>query len=279
MKSRTRESLMQKTIIFTDLDGTLLDLVRYSFEDALPALDLIQAHGIPLILCSSKTRSEIAGYRQRMDNDHPFISENGGGIFIPQGYFSVPVEGAQILGDYQLITFGLPHAEIRQRFIALREQLGASVRGFTDMAVEEVAALTRLEPDEADLAKQRDFEEPFVFDGAPDEGFLQAIEDAGLTWTQGRVFHIMGRHDKGRAVRFLKALYEREYGTVTTIGLGDSFNDLPMLQSVDLPILVQREDGSYDARIEIAGLLKTQSPGPLGWNETVLQLLSSGVIE
>jgi predicted mannosyl-3-phosphoglycerate phosphatase (HAD superfamily) len=105
---------------------------------------------------------------------------------------------------------------------------------------------------------------------------LRAIEDAGLNWTQGRVFHIMGQHDKGRAVRLLTALYERESGAVTTIGLGDGLNDLPMLQSVDLPVLVQQEDGSFDARIDFAGLTRTQSPGPLGWNETMMQLLASG---
>lgn len=270
---------MQKTIIFTDLDGTLLDLVRYSYEDALPALDMVLAHGIPLILCSSKTRAEIAVYRRRMDNDYPFISENGGGIFIPQGYFATPTEDSKNLDGFHLVALGTPHAEIRRRFIALREQLGVNVRGFTDMTVEEVAALTGLSCDEAALSKQRDFEEPFVFDGAPDTGFLRAIEDAGLNWTQGRVFHIMGQHDKGRAVRLLKALYEREHGTVTTIGLGDSLNDLPMLEAVDHPVLVQQEDGSFDERIDIAGLIRTQSPGPLGWNETVLQLLSSGIIE
>lgn len=270
---------MQKTIIFTDLDGTLLDLVRYSYEDALPALDMVLAHGIPLILCSSKTRAEITVYRRRMDNDYPFISENGGGIFIPQGYFATPTEDSISLDGFHLVALGTPHAEIRRRFIALREQLGVNVRGFTDMTVEEVAALTGLSYDEAALSKQRDFEEPFVFDGAPDAGFLRAIEDAGMNWTQGRVFHIMGQHDKGRAVRLLKALYEREHGTVTTIGLGDSLNDLPMLEAVDHPVLVQQEDGSFDARIDIAGLIRTQSPGPLGWNETVLQLLSSGTIE
>lgn len=268
--------MMQKSIVFTDLDGTLLDLVRYSFEDALPALDLVRAHGIPLILCSSKTRAEIAVYRQRMDNDYPFISENGGGIFIPQGCFAAPVEDSITLDDYQVVTLGIPHAEIRHRFIALRERLGINVRGFTDMEVEEVAKLTGLACDEAALAKQRDFEEPFIFDGAPDAGFLRAIEDAGLTWTQGRVFHIMGQHDKGRAVRLLKALYEREFGMIATIGLGDSLNDLPMLQSVDFPVLVQQEDGSFDARIDFAGLIRTQSPGPLGWNETMMQLLASG---
>ncbi len=76
---------MPKTVIFSDLDGTLLDAVRYSFNDALPALSLIQAHGVPLVLCSSKTRAEIEACRQRMHNFHPFITENGGGIFILVG--------------------------------------------------------------------------------------------------------------------------------------------------------------------------------------------------
>lgn len=264
---------MQKAIIFSDLDGTLLDASSYSFDDALPALSLVQAHAIPLILCSSKTRAEIEACRLRMHNAHPFISENGGGIFIPQGYFSAPLEAATFNG-YQLITLGLPYAEIRSRFVALREQLGTRVRGFADMTAEEVAALTGLSYDEAALAKQRDFDEPFIFDGVPDERFLQAIEDAGLTWTQGRIYHILGKHDKGRAVKILEVLYRQQHGAISSIGLGDAFNDLPLLQAVDRPVLIRHEDGSFDSRIAMDGLLKTQRPGPQGWNEAVLQLLS-----
>lgn len=267
---------MRKTIIFTDLDGTLLDPVNYSFEAALPALELIRSRGIPLVLCSSKTRAELMACRRRLHNGHPFISENGGGIFIPEGYFAAPIEEAEPIDGYRLVALGTHHAEIMHRFAALRERLGVRARGFTDMSAEEVAALTGLEREDAALAKQRDFDEPFVFEGAPDEGFLRAIEEAGLNWTQGRIYHVMGRHDKGRAVRLLKALYEREHGSVETVGLGDSLNDLPMLQSVDLPVLVRHEDGRCDARIGIAGLTETRSPGPLGWNETVLQLLSNG---
>ncbi|MEN6586941.1 MAG: HAD-IIB family hydrolase [Sulfuricella sp.] len=265
---------MQKPIIFTDLDGTLLDATGYSFNDALPALNLVQARGVPLVLCSSKTRAEIVACRRSLHNLHPFISENGGGIFIPQAYFS-PLEAGACDG-YQLITLGLPYAEIRSRFVALREQLGAQVRGFADMTAEEVAELTGLSRDEATLAKQRDFDEPFIFDGAPDERFLQAIEDAGLHWTQGRIFHIMGQHDKGRAVEILVKLYRQELGAITSIGLGDGFNDLPMLRAVDHPVLIRHEDGGFDPRIVIAGLVKTQSPGPRGWNEAVLQLLQTG---
>jgi mannosyl-3-phosphoglycerate phosphatase family protein len=263
---------MKKTVIITDLDGTLLDEASYSYAKAQPALDRVAANGTPLILCSSKTRAELEVYRTRLGNAHPFIAENGGGIFIPQGYFSIPFEAEQSDG-YQLIRLGTPYAEIRKQFVQLREQMHAKVRGFADMSVPEVAALTGLAGDEAALARQRDFDEAFVFEGKTDEDFLRAIETAGLNWTQGRIFHIMGRHDKGRAVGMLISLYRKRFGDVDSIALGDSLNDLPMLQAVDTPVLVRHADGSYDARISVAKLIKTQLAGPAGWNQTVLELM------
>ena len=263
---------MPHTIIVTDLDGTLLDEATYSFTDALPALHSVAKSGIPLILCSSKTRTEIESYRAAINNVHPFISENGGGIFIPRGYFRAPFE-AEELDGYHLIRLGTSYAKIRERFIRLREKPGAKVRGFADMSTAEVAALTGLSESGAALARQRDFEEAFIFEGAPDENFLRAIETAGLNWTQGRIFHIMGNHDKGRAVKMLMSLYERQYGAIASIGLGDSLNDLPMLEAVDRPVLVRHQDGSCDTRITVPGLMRTRLPGPAGWNEAVRQLL------
>ncbi len=263
---------MKTTVIFTDLDGTLLDAATYSHAAALPALNLIAAGGTPLILCSSKTRTELEAYRRRLNNMHPFISENGGGIFIPRGYFAAPIEAKESDG-YQLVQLGTPYAEIRDQFVRLRDQLHAGVRGFADMSSAEVAALTGLSNDEAARAKLRDFDEPFVFDGAADAAFLHAIEAAGLRWTQGRIFHIMGNHDKGRAVNMLISLYRQQYGAIASIGLGDSLNDLPMLIAVDRPVLVRHADGSYDGRIAMPDLLKTQLPGPAGWNQAMLHLL------
>jgi mannosyl-3-phosphoglycerate phosphatase len=266
---------MPKTIIITDLDGTLLHPKTYSFSAALPALALIRERGIPLILCSSKTRAEMEVIRRQLNNGYPFISENGGGIFIPQGYFSAPVDEAEAINGYQLITLGMPYADIRHHFVRLREQFQAKVRGFADMTVEEIAALTGLSCDDAILAKQRDFDEPFIFEGAIDERFLREIEASGLRWTQGRIYHIMGRHDKGRAVNLLTSLYRQQYGATVNIGLGDSLNDLPLLQAVDFPVLVRHEDGNFDSRINLPDLLKTKGIGPLGWNEAVLQLLAT----
>ena len=264
---------MTVVIIFSDLDGTLLHPKSYSFQEAMPALDLIKERGVPLVLCSSKTRAEIEVYRRRLDNCHPFVSENGGGIYIPSGYFPARRSG-DVKDGYEVIALGSPYSEIRKRFLAMRDRLGTAVRGFGDMTIEEVADLTGLTPEEARLAKQRDFEEPFIFTGEPDDRFFREIEGEKLRWTQGRFFHLMGDHHKGRAVNILRKLYEQRDGPVMTIGIGDSLNDLPFLVAVDQPVLVKKESGRYDGRINIPGLVRTRGIGPAGWNEVVLELLT-----
>ena len=265
---------MTQIIIITDLDGTLLHPVTYSFDEALPALELIRTRSIPLILCSSKTMAEIGLYRERLENRDPFISENGGGVFIPEGYFHFPVEG-KLTNGYRVITLGRPYSEVRNVFRDVQKRTGIKARGFGDMDAVEVAQLTGMELSDAELAKQRDFDEPFTFEEEEKRPgvFLKAVEEAGLHWTQGRFYHILGDHDKGKAVKILKGYYERAHGDVKTIGLGDSFNDLPLLQSVDYAVLVQKEDGSYEERIALPRLIKARGIGPAGWNEAVMALI------
>ncbi|KAF5413010.1 MAG: Glucosyl-3-phosphoglycerate/mannosyl-3- phosphoglycerate phosphatase [Candidatus Methanocomedens sp.] len=74
-------------VIYTDMDGTLIDHDTYSYEAALPALDLIRKRNIPLVFCTSKTRAELEVYCKELEIYHPLISENGGAIFIPEDYF------------------------------------------------------------------------------------------------------------------------------------------------------------------------------------------------
>lgn len=265
---------MAKLIIFTDLDGTLLHPTTYSFEDAIPALELIKEKNIPLVLCSSKTKKEIEVYRERLENKHPFISENGGGIFMPEGYFHFPVEG-KIEDGYKVITIGRPYEEIRKVLSVLREGLNIKVKGFGDMSAEEIAVLAGLPLYEAEFTKARDFDEPFIFaEGEPRiTEFLNAIEGAALKWTQGRFYHILGDNDKGKAVSMLKESYKKEYREIATVGLGDSLNDLPFLKEVDYPVIIQREDGSYEKRINLPNLIKSNGVGPKGWNKVITDIL------
>jgi len=303
---------MKKLIIVTDLDGTLLDANTYSFEPAIPALHLLKEKDIPLIICSSKTRKEIEHYRKKLDNHHPFISENGGGIFIPKGYFEFKVQNSEFTvkdneniisakagiqedvdsrlrtagmtemrvfsgeNDYYVISLGAKYSDLRKAIMELHEE-GFKVKGFGDMSAEELADIANMNLDEVKMAKERDFDEPFIFEG--DETQIQklfaAIESKGFNYTQGRFFHILGNSDKGKAVSILIDMFKRKLSQIITIAIGDSPNDMPMLEIVDYPVIVQKPDGSYDERIRISGIRKASGIGPEGWNKAITELINS----
>jgi mannosyl-3-phosphoglycerate phosphatase len=269
---------MQKLIIFTDLDGTLLDYPAYSFEKALPALDLIRQSAIPLILCSSKTRTEIEYYRRKLANDHPFVSENGGGIFIPKKYFDSPLPSASYPieeeADCEVIRLGARYSDLRKAVKELQQE-GFEITGFGDMTAEELADIAKMQVEEAIMAKERDFDEPFVYKGSEHElpRLFNSINQKGFKHTQGRFFHILGNSNKGVAVSILTDLYRNKFRSIKTVAVGDSPNDIPMLESVDFPVLVQKEDGLYDPKIDMPKLMRADGIGPEGWNKAMIEFI------
>jgi mannosyl-3-phosphoglycerate phosphatase len=275
---------MSDLVIFTDLDGTLLDYKTYSFEKALPALALIRQKNVPLVICSSKTRKEIEYYRERLGNDHPFISENGGGIYMPKDYFIFPAgsSGFQIREEngYRVIRLGAKYSDLRKVIETLRQE-GFKVKGFGDMTAEEISVVADMNVYEADMAKERDFDEPFIFEGgeAETQRLFERIRSEGFSVTQGRFFHLLGESDKGKAVSILIEFYRRKLGEIMTIALGDSPNDIPMLENVDRPIVVRKPDGTYDPRIDLPGLERSDGIGPDGWNRTVLAVITGKVLD
>ena len=75
-------------LIFTDLDGSLLDHFDYSFAPAEPLLKQLEQQAIPVICTTSKTLPELLNLRKKLKNTHPFIVENGAAIYVPEGYFN-----------------------------------------------------------------------------------------------------------------------------------------------------------------------------------------------
>lgn len=262
-------------IIFSDLDGTLLCCDTYSFEGATPALEFLRKKNVPLVFCSSKTKAEIMHYRKKLNNYHPFISENGGAIFIPVGYKGFEVDYTRVEGDYWVIELGTRREVLLKALESVCARTVSKIRGFSDMNAEEVARLTGLPQEEARLALERHYSEPFfIMEGDP-RAVLREIENMGLQWTSGgRFLHVIGRSDKGRAVRLLSDIYKNNARDIDwiTIGCGDSLNDLPMLKAVDKAVLLKNLRGVYDPGVRVPGLLYEEN-GPVGWGEAVLRLI------
>ncbi len=261
-------------VIFTDLDGTLLDHETYSWDAARPALERCRRLNAAVVLCSSKTRAELAWLRGEMGLDHPFITENGAGIFVPQGYFPQPAAGAEQVDGLERITLGAPYRDLLSDLTAAAKESGVPIRGFSQMDEAEIAQRTALPLERAHLAKQREFVEPFVVEGGADPApLLAAIERRGRSWTRGgRFFHILGGSNKARAVLALRALYEAQ-GRVRTIGLGDAENDAEMLRACDHAVVVRGKRSAQLAAL-VPQAHQTEQAGPAGWNQAVLALLS-----
>jgi mannosyl-3-phosphoglycerate phosphatase family protein len=269
---------MKQPLIFTDLDGTLLDHATYSCQPAYPALKLIREMRIPLIFCSSKTRKELEHYRRLLDNHDPFVTENGGGIFVPEGYFdfsALPPDLDSIKEPgYTLVRLGAPYSLLRLAVQELRDE-GFAITGFGDMTVAEVSGLTGLNSEQAAMAKEREFDEPFIFYGgvANIDELCERIRAKGLNSVQGNLFHILGNSDKGKAVDILASLFRQSCGEITIVALGDSPNDLPMLRRADYPVAIRKPTGSHDPSFDLPRLIRAEGIGPAGWNEAVLRLL------
>jgi mannosyl-3-phosphoglycerate phosphatase len=125
------------------------------------------------------------------------------------------------------------------------------------------------------LSKNRHFDEPFICEDCDIDALRKSISKKSLNLTEGRLFHLIGDNDKGKAVEVLKELYRAKVGEITTTALGDSPTDISMLRSVDHPVVVQKDDGSYDERLEMPGLIRAKGIGPAGWNTTVIELVNS----
>jgi mannosyl-3-phosphoglycerate phosphatase len=271
-------------LIFTDLDGTLLDPLTYSFQSALPALKTLKKRGIPLIFCTSKTRAETEKIRRQTENTHPFIVENGGAIFIPKNYFPLESKITAELNinekkdaEYQIIEHGTPYPRLREALSQIQSQYPGKIKGFGDLTIEEVATLCKLPKEEAALAKLREYDEPFVLD---EERLLDKIQEAAklsnLQVTQGgRFYHLMGAFDKGKATLLLITIYRHKLTSLRSVALGDSLNDLSMLAAVDTPILLPKQNGLHDPTVKLDRLIFASGIGPTGWCDAVLKIIHS----
>lgn len=265
-------------MIFTDLDGTLLDHDTYRWDKAERALLLCRERRVPVVLVSSKTRAEINPLRLELGLAAPFISENGGGIFFPAESPAEPPPHLILVGELWKWSLGRPYKEVVAALQEIRKEMQCPLRGFSDLSVEEISEHTGLPPDKARLAAMREFDEPFLAPcrkGRKWELLLEAAAIRGLQVTEGgRFFHLHGSCDKGAAVENLTLWYRSAYGPVMTAALGDSPNDFSMLKRADYPVLVKTAQSYPELAQELPSLRTTEEQGPAGWNAAVTALLS-----
>lgn len=259
---------MRHVLIFSDLDGCLLNKSDYQFQEAIPVLARIKCLEIPLILASSKTEPEMRVIADEMQlADAPMICENGGVVFLSR----------QNSAPANKIVLGAERSTILNVLRDLRTKF--QFESFEDMQLEGVQRSTGLTAERAQAALARSCTEPLVWHDSESkiDEFRKILESNALTLTRGgRFWHVAGQTDKGRAMDYICKLREEDAGvSVTTIAIGDSPIDQSMLNLADYPIAIPSPGGVVQVEVSGENSVTAKIPGAAGWADTVSSLLDA----
>ena len=251
-------------LLFTDVDGTLLDAETYRPDAALPGLAAARAAGAPVILNTSKTEAETRALAAELGLDAPFAVENGGGLYVPPGHFG---DG----GEEGLLAFGAAHADILAALDGLRGAF--RFRGLSGLSGRAAEAACGLPAGAVAAARERRFSEPLLWDDdrARLDAFAAALADCGLVLKRGdRFVHVMGDTDKAVAVERLAPRYRARRPGAVSVGLGNGPNDLGMLAAADVAVAIRNPNGRD---IQCPGARVPAGRGPAAWSRAVRELL------
>lgn len=273
--------VISNPLIFTDLDGTLLDHEDYSFEPALQVIHYLKKNNIPIIPNTSKTKAELVELRKELEIVDPFIVENGAAVYLPKTVFQGMENECSCSGAYWCRTFARPRSHWLSVLEQQRQLLPGAFSGFSSMTPEEISKCTGLGIEKALLAATREFGEPLRWHGSDEEKetFVRQIEEEGGTVLQGgRFLHVGDKVNKGVAMQWLKGFYQQSAtnsgrGDFTTIALGDSHNDIDMLECADYAVVIRSPVHGPPPLRRKRRLLFTERTGPAGWAAALKELL------
>ena len=148
--------------------------VQTAFDEFGAALDHA---GIPAVWVTSRSRLQIDDPRRKMDHRHPFIAEGGCGVYLPEGYFHLPIPRTFRLGRFTCVPVAEPLPAASAALEALSSELNVPVVPLRSLSPRELVQNSGLPKQQAELARHRDFDELFFFAGAADSDIKRFVQE------------------------------------------------------------------------------------------------------
>ncbi len=271
--------LAPRVVIFTP--SKLLGSSSRLSQPAPEALNEIEGRNVPLVLSTSGTRAQLEPLRRKIGHAHPFITEGGGGLFIPDGYFALRLEGARRAGRYLCVPFGRSSQQAAAALEDIAREVRADVVRYAEMKTREIARNTGMSEREAEGSREREFSERFFFAGNADLTASSFERTAGQhNWRirRGQPFwELYSGNDEGKAVRYVMRLYrEALRSRIRSVGIGASMEDASLLAATDQAFILPVRRDRFDEQLvaKLPNTSKIDVPAAAGWNQTVLKVLN-----
>ena len=252
--------------VVSDVDGTLMDH-SYDLSPAKETIKTLKKLSIPVILCTSKTASEVKVIRKELNLTDPYIVENGAAIY---GESLKKVNGEIILGEkYEFLEeiLNFISKEIDYKLIPLN-----------NLSNKEATKLTGLKGYSLNLMRDRHWSMPFL--NPPsflEERINICCKKFKVDIFKGnRMSHLLSTNsNKGKAINALKKYANVQ--NIQIIGLGDSPNDLPLLLNSDIKVVIPGIDGpnlNLLDNLKNLDFILASEPNGYGWRNEINKILN-----
>ena len=254
--------------IVTDLDGTLMD-EDYDISPAKKTLKRLAELNIPVIPCTSKTASEVRHFRIENGLSDPFIVENGAAVYGINHNNS---------SEWELIL-GKSYKELRIILMNISRIVNYHLVPLNDLSNKQIFELTSLDAQGITRALDRQWSVPFL---NPPDNIFEKVKNICDSYNVhvfkgNRMSHLLSREShKGQAVNKLKDYLENK--NVKIIALGDSQNDLPLLEYADISIVIPGKKGPnkyLKDGIDKGFFRLANAPHAQGWSNSVEQIINN----
>ncbi len=256
--------------VVSDVDGTLMDH-SYDLTPAKETIKLLQELSVPVILCTSKTASEVKVIRKQLNLTDPYIVENGAAIY---GESLNKVNGEIILGEkYEILENILS---------SISNEINYDLQPLNSISDQQATELTGLKGYALELMRDRHWSMPFL---NPPETIEEDINISCKKFKVeifrgNRMSHMLSiNSNKGKAINVLKQYSNNS--NIQIIGLGDSPNDLPLLLNSDYKIVIPSPNGPNLNLLEKLKDYKytlASYPNGFGWKSEINKLINKLVL-
>ena len=255
-------------LIFTDLDGSLLGHNNFEFKEIKGFILKCIKNGIKIIPNTSKTKIEIQVFIDQLGQNLPFIVENGAAIH------NLDLIHPKVKFNDKSLVLSRSLSEILEQFkknIPLDFQKKCVF--LKDMTSAEQMKILGLNKKYLPFALNRDYSMPLVFDGSKEtvNEFTRLLKKIGMKLHEGgRIYNICDDCSKGKAMTTLKEILKNEFKCkIHTIVVGDSPNDISMLNDCDQPCVIPLPNKNNLSYLKNQKIIRATQTAPKGWEEVV----------
>lgn len=247
-------------------------------------LEGLEEASLPCVWVSSRNRHELDSAIRKLGHAAPFIAEGGSGVYLPEDYFHLKPARTIRFARFTVIPVATPQPVAADALDQLAEDTRVEVAALRTLSPHELSQNVGLPQREAELLRQRDFDELFFFAGASDADIRKFHAEAAsrnlAVRPRGNLWSLVVGASLATCIRQLTALYERAIRAQPfTIALATSEEAPELFPCCNRAILLaDRSSASLDADLLVrSSLLSLPLFAPDTWENALESILAKRV--